>query len=776
MTNRSNHVAKPRARGIVPISRFACLFPCLFSCLVLAACGQDPDVAKVEYLAAGNEYAEQENYAEAIIAYRNAIQQDERFGEARLKLAEAYLRVNNPAAAYGEYIRAADLLPDDVDAQVQAGAILLAAGQIEDAASRARAAIRLDPENVDAHILLGNATVGLEDLEGAVGQMEAAIELDPGQARSYASLGAVQMMRGDRDQAEAAFLKAVEVEPEATTAHLALANFYWSAGRLEDTEDSLLSALGMEPTNALANRALATFYLAGGRAADAEPYLVALADQTDAPGPQLGLADYYLAVERTDEAVTILEGLADHDDALARVPARTRLAAIDYAEGRTDEAHDAIDALIESNADAVQAHVLKGRFLIAERQIDEAVKVLDEAVSADPASVVAHYALGTVYAQRYDYEQAIGSFNEVLRLNPRAIAAQLQLARLHLATGDAETSVQLSESVLAEQPDHPVSRLVLAQSLMGSQQLDRAESELDRLVEEFPQVALVHVQLGTLHSLRQDLDAATRAFEEALLLDGSSLEALGGLVLVDLASGRVEMARARVTPRLNQAPSEPGLLMLDARVAAAEGDLARTERSLRRTIEVNLSELQAYGFLGQVYFAQGKLDQAKSEFEAIARRQPDSVSAPTVVGMIFEVQNKIPEAKAQYEQVLEIDSRAAVAANNLAWHYAEAGDNLERALQLARVAKDELPDRHEVNDTLGWVYYKRQLYTEAIPPLEESVEQAPDIASYRYHFGMAYVRAGDWTKGREALLQALKLDPGFDGSADARDTLSTIGN
>ncbi len=51
---------------------------------VAAGCSKDPEVAKREYLRSGDAYVEEKKYKEAIIEYRNAVQQDPRFGEARL--------------------------------------------------------------------------------------------------------------------------------------------------------------------------------------------------------------------------------------------------------------------------------------------------------------------------------------------------------------------------------------------------------------------------------------------------------------------------------------------------------------------------------------------------------------------------------------------------------------------------------------------------------------------------------------------------------------------
>ena len=76
-----------------------------------AACSTDPQKAKLEYVKSGDSYVAQKKYSEAIIQYRNAVQKDPRFGEARLKLADTYLAAGDAPNAYREYLRAADLLP-----------------------------------------------------------------------------------------------------------------------------------------------------------------------------------------------------------------------------------------------------------------------------------------------------------------------------------------------------------------------------------------------------------------------------------------------------------------------------------------------------------------------------------------------------------------------------------------------------------------------------------------------------------------------------------------
>ena len=88
------------------------LLGCLAAATVVVSACSDPEAAKRKSFDSGNRYFDQKKYAEATVEYRNAIKTDAKFGEARYKLAEAYANSGNPRAAYGEYIRAADLMPD----------------------------------------------------------------------------------------------------------------------------------------------------------------------------------------------------------------------------------------------------------------------------------------------------------------------------------------------------------------------------------------------------------------------------------------------------------------------------------------------------------------------------------------------------------------------------------------------------------------------------------------------------------------------------------------
>ena len=327
---------------------------------------------------------------------------------------------------------------------------------------------------------------------------------------------------------------------------------------------------------------------------------------------------------------------------------------------------------------------------------------------------------------------------------------------------------------LANEPANANAQLLYVRGLLAQGELDRAEADLKKLVARYPDAAAVQTQLGMLLGRRGDSQKARVAFERALQLDSQSLEALGGLVALDLSKNDFKSARARIDARVSSVPQTAPLLTLAARTYAAAGDIGAAETFLRKALEIDATYLNAYGALGQILAAQGRLREAKVEFEAMAEKSPSPVAPLTMIGIILQAEGDDDGARQKFERVMQIDPDAAVAANNLAWIYADKGGNLDIALQLAQTAQKRLPEVPEVNDTLGFIYYKKNLVPLAILTLKVSAENDPGNATYQYHLGLAYAGAGDNARAKQYLTRALALKTDFEGSQDAKDRLNSL--
>jgi len=144
------------------------------------------------------------------------------------------------------------------------------------------------------------------------------------------------------------------------------------------------------------------------------------------------------------------------------------------------------------------------------------------------------------------------------------------------------------------------------------------------------------------------------------------------------------------------------------------------------------------------------------------------------LGIIYQGENNYSKAQEYYEKVLTINPNFVPAANNLAYIYAEQGGNIDVALNLAQKAREKMPQDANVADTLGWIYYKKNVYSTAITYLKEAAEKMPEQPVVRYHLGMAYYKNGNRDLARQELNRALSLSQDFEGAKEAKKALENL--
>jgi tetratricopeptide (TPR) repeat protein len=162
------------------------------------------------------------------------------------------------------------------------------------------------------------------------------------------------------------------------------------------------------------------------------------------------------------------------------------------------------------------------------------------------------------------------------------------------------------------------------------------------------------------------------------------------------------------------------------------------------------------------------LDEAIKTYESAVAVSPKAAQLYHLLGVLYELGANRDKAIENYELAIRHQSNLGEAKNNLAYLFADSGENLDRALDLAQDAKALLPDSANAADTLGWVLYKRGVPGAAIGYLKEAVANSdPKSAStnvIRYHLALAYEKNGDRALAVQTLEQALGS---LDGQLDA---------
>ncbi len=145
------------------------------------------------------------------------------------------------------------------------------------------------------------------------------------------------------------------------------------------------------------------------------------------------------------------------------------------------------------------------------------------------------------------------------------------------------------------------------------------------------------------------------------------------------------------------------------------------------------------------------------------------------VALILDGAGHRLEAIHEYEKVLKTDPDNSTALNNAAYMLAEDGRNLDQALVYALRAKQLLSDSAPVSDTLGRVYFKRNMPDQAILAFRDPVMKEPNNWAYRSHLAMALdekPKPQDWMQELKA---ALRSDPTNTNEARMRELLRMIG-
>ena len=756
-------------RSLTTHRRDTRLIAFLASVVLVSGCSGDPAARKQEHFQQANQYFDQGQYSHAIIEYRNAIALDGSFAAARKRLGETYARVGETRAALDEYVRAADLLPNDIDVQIDAGSLLLAVRKPEEALARAEAALKVDPSNVHALVLRGGALAGMTSYKEALKSVEDAIQLDPDRGRTYATLGVLKRARGQQDEAEAAFRKAVELSPKDVEVYLSLGNFYWAVGRQKDAERTFLQALEVEPSNTAANRFMASLTLAMGKEKDAEPYLRRIADGSKELVNTLALVDYYLRTDRPQDAMARLDAVPN---GRSIPPVALRIARAQAAAGRRDEAKALVEEILKNNPKDADAHLLKSRLLLQDGAREDAFAACTRRNIGRPFVGRGAVRVGSRVRATWRYRRCGSRISGSVANQParrsragrtRAIADSDRKARR--VPGTAGEAVRID-------PRNLPARIELVRSLVAAKDFGRADREVARLKADFPDSSAVYVQEGRLAIQRNDFSKAQTALLQADGLAPGSIDTLRAFLELDLKRNDFASARARLEASLQKGDS-PQLLLLAGRTYLTMKDEAAGEKTLRAATEADPSLLPPYGLLGDLYLSQKKLDMALQQFEALASRQEKPVAALTMVGMILKQQGKNDLAKKRYEDALTIDPRAATAANNLAWMLAEEGGDLDRALQFAQTATEASPNTPDIQHTLGWIYYKKEFSQQAIYAFARAVELNSSVGGYHHHLGLAYMQAGDTPRGRAALERALKTGVDRAAAADIQRLLGS---
>ncbi len=317
-------------------------------------------------------------------------------------------------------------------------------------------------------------------------------------------------------------------------------------------------------------------------------------------------------------------------------------------------------------------------------------------------------------------------------------------------------------------------------ALARRRQFATAERDIRKAIQIGPASDLGYAQMGNLRREQKKFAEAEKAYRQALERNPISSDALAGLANTYLDRGMIDRAIAVVREQIEKQPQNSRFYdLLGTLLSDRLRDLEGAKQALRRAVELDESNADAVLKLGQVLATQGATEQAIALYQHFVDRHPRRAGFQILLGELFEARQQWDRAKQSYEKALTLESKNAVAANNLAAVMLESGGNPDSALTLAETARRGMPGSSHAADTLGWAYFHKGAYNSAADLFEEALRLAAkagksDDATIRYHLALAYRQTGKARQARQQLQKALADDPNFREAAEVRNLLAGL--
>jgi len=779
--------------------------------LVLAACQADEEKL-AEHMSRGEEYLEADDPAAAIIEFKNVLQIDPNFAAAHYGLSKAYLQNSKMREGFWELRETVRLDAENLDARVQLGQLLVLAGDPEEALAQSDSAIELDPNSYEAHMVRGQALNALKRPDESLEAFRKAVEVAPDEAAPVFMLAIALNARDEQEEAEPLFRKFVEMDPgfrsytslanflsqdrerddEAEAAYLEaakrateikdqirghahVASFYFQRERFDEATDYLEAAIPKvdEPLQLI--YLLARLHLSQGNKEKADELIeqATQADPTD-PKPWLILSAYRGRQLDVDGALAAAEKAVEiaPDDIDANLRVAEILVDVGYRDddkAKMARGREIVEGVLEKQPSHPSALMVKAKIDLAEQKPDDAIASLRKAIDVDPELSQAHYILGTALSLQGEKTAARTELARALEIDAGLLEARRVLARVHASLGEHEYAVEEGRRYLRERPDAVDTRILVAQSLVILKRIDEALAELEQIPEK-DRNAEVLFAIGRVHLRNGDREIARDYLNRALALNPTHHDILRNLLRLDRQDGRFQESVDRINAAVEAEPDSARLRLLVGVVALMDKRQDDAEAAFKKAIEIDPSDVAGYEHLARLYARTGRLNEAVKTYEDAVKIRPEDPNLHHFLGILYQYGGARDKAIASYEAAIKYGPDLAEAKNNLAYIYAEAGENLDRALDLAQEAKAALPDSHNAADTLGWVLYKRGIASAAISYLKEAEASGaeadpPTIATIRLHLAQAYEADGDTSEAADALKRSLSE---IDKKADRR--------
>lgn len=586
--------------------------------------------------------------------------------------------------------------------------------------------------NADQRVSRANEQIAAHDYGGAMIELKNALQSEPDHIPARLLLAEVSLWMGDSAAADKELRRALDAGAKpADTGDLA------ARIRLAQGQSSELLTMIDAGEIPLTEPAKSTYR---GRALLAShevdlaiaAFNVALKTDNGYRDARLGLTEAYSQKGQTQQALGVIEPL------LAAPPADADAAAL-LARG------------------GVLAR--QGRFQAAEADLTRARDRRAELNMRQQALLLA--TLAETQLARGATKDARASQKALAQIAPNAPATALISARIAMADQDYATAVAELQRLLTALPRAAGARIMLGAALFAQGNLNQAESQLARAVQDSPENLQARKLLAQVRLRLRQPEAALQALTpvEGPGDGDSDVDALMGLAHLQLGDAS---AAAKFLERGAQLrPDDPGSvgnLNLAAAYYAQRGDFERARSYLGKALALKPDDESTLLTAARLEFATGNLSAANARLEGIIAAHPQNTVARLALAELAVRTGDLPAAARSLEAVRKQDPKAIRPRLALARVYL-LDKQTSQADALLREIEAIGAGRPEVLNAIGLLYLDAGRREEALSKFKATVAGDGSNANYWLNLARAQLALDRNALARESLEKARGVKP-----------------
>ncbi len=480
------------------------------------------------------------------------------------------------------------------------------------------------------------------------------------------------------------------------------------------------------------------------------------------------LALLYLSQKDTKKGLAVIEQILNDDP--EHVDALIMLGTIKQKQNIHEDAKIAFEKVISIDPEWENIYLLLGGLYMDENDLDNALALYQKMVKNIPSSYAGHFFLGKVHANLGNTLAAEKEFEKSLELKPVLLEPRFELLALYKDKKETviekdqkqknrinKKIVTLYKEILEQYPNNLRAAIELGYYYHTVGLKTEATSTFKELGLRSIYDKDVIKNVVQLFVNEKKYDAAIIILEGMLAgdPDSSDIHFITGLTYYD---GKKEKDKAiahfrRVAP---DSRFHDNAAVHIAFLYQQQGRNNEAITYLKKLIENKPDNVEFMLYLGSIYEEIGDFQNAEKIFTKGIDIDPQNTRLYYRLGVVYDKWGKQDESLEKMRMVIKLDPKDARALNYLGYTMAELGHDLNEAERLIKEALKHKPDDGYITDSLGWIYYKKKLYKEAVDVLKKAVYLVPDDPIILEHLGDAYIKINEKDSALELYQKSLE--------------------